>query len=158
MMQNNRRKYFPTNLKRNSIKNNHIDDDGDCGDGSSSVHSQRSMKCQLYVANELNGNNINNNRNNNREMHHSQLNSLMSGRVIHQQQQQPEQPIQYGGEKNRLIRQSFEGTDCYLTAEDESAADADVDERKTEVATVTPSMANGRFLRHKFPAHKYKVQ
>lgn len=166
-MQNNRRNNFPANLKRNSIKNNHIDDgvDGECGDGSSSVHSHRSMKCQLFVANELNGNNTNDN---NRDRHRSQFNSLMRGNSVSNrsglidQQQQAEKQTWNGGEKNRVTRQSFDGndlaTDGFITADDESAIDDDYDEeRKTKAATVTPTVANGSFLRQKFPAYKYKV-
>lgn len=167
-MQNNRRKYFPANLKRNSIKNNHIDDnvDGECGDGSSSVYSHSSLKCQLFVANELNGNNTNNN---NRDKHRSQFNSLngysVSNRsaLIDQQQQQPVKQTGNVDENIRQIQQSFDGddpaTDGYTTADYESALDDDDDEeRKIKAETVTPTVANGSFLRQKFPAYKYKVK
>lgn len=135
VMQNNRIEHFQ-NVKNNSMKNRKIN----VGDPYDSVHSQRSTtsaRCQLFVANELN-------RGDNRTEVHK-MNGLGGDWLGRRGQTE--------SGKNRLLiggNEMATATDGYVTAEDESAGD--------EPKSNAINAGSASFLRHKFPAHKYKVR
>lgn len=117
--------------RTNSINISRLNIDDDCPYDSS---RSPSIKCQLSIANELyQRKNPDTPKPNNRfDANWNERNGL------------------FPSEKSQLIEENDLTTEGFVTAEDDSPGE----EKKP---TAFSSNAGNRFLRHKFPAHKYKV-